>query len=65
MCKALLGHPSKSKAKSLLSESLYFSGTAVGRDGAVNKLIPMSVISVLGKKADKGRLSVRGGWVGG
>ena len=48
MCKALLGHPSNSKAKSLLSESLYFSGAVVGRDGAVNKLIPMSVTNVLG-----------------
>lgn len=52
MCRTLFqsqGHPSKSKAKSLLSGSLYSSGAAVGRDGAVNKLIHMSVINVLEK----------------
>lgn len=71
MCKAVfqapVGHPSKGKARPLLSESLYSSGAAVGGDGAVNKLLDVSVIDVLekNKQMGEGLPPAVGGWLWG
>lgn len=63
--RALVGHPSKSHARRLLSESLHSSGAAVGRDGAVNKLIHVSAITVLekSKQMGAGLPQAVGGWL--